>query len=161
MVVGGVHECGVHAWLGGVCMVAGGMCGFGGMCVVAGWHAWLQGGGGAAWLWGWEVVCVVAGGMRGWGDMHGCQEGGMVGGGGGMWGMHGCRGSMHGCRGACMIVGECAWLQGVCMVARGCIGYNEIWSMSRRYTSYWNAFLLQESIILINPYLKIQTVIIL
>ena len=57
-----------------------------------------------------------------------------------------------------------AWLQGVCVVASvgmhacggawlggvqgcggcvvgGCIGYDEIWSMSGRYASYWNAFL--------------------
>ena len=46
---------------------------------------------------------------------------------------------------------------GVCMVARGhvwllggmhgwqgaCVGYDEIRSMSGRYTSYWNAFLFQ------------------
>ena len=37
-------------------------------------------------------------------------------------GMHGC-GGMRGCRGAC-------------------VGYDDIWSMSRRYASYWNAFLL-------------------
>ena len=68
---------------------------------------------------------------------------------------------MRGCGGACMVVGGDAWLWGVCMVvgdvrgcwgvcvvARrgawllgGCVGYDEIWSMSGRYASYWNAFL--------------------
>ena len=32
-------------------------------------------------------------------------------------------GGMHGCRG------------------HACVGYNEIWSMSGRYASYWNVFL--------------------
>ena len=65
-------------------------------------------------------------------------------------GVRGCRGAcvaaggMHGCRG-------CAWLWGVCVVAggrgmvtwegEGCVGYDEIRSMSGRYASYWNAFL--------------------
>ena len=46
-------------------------------------------------------------------------------------------GGMCGCRG-------CVWLQwGVhgCL-GWGCVGYDEIRSMSGRYTSYWNAFLL-------------------
>ena len=64
-------------------------------------------------------------------------------------------GSMCGCRGACMVAGGCAWLWGVCVVAGGCawlrrerawlpggcIGYDQIRSMSGRYASYWNAFL--------------------
>ena len=33
------------------------------------------------------------------------------------------------------LLGGHAWLWG------GCIGYDEIWSMSGWYTSYWNAFL--------------------
>ena len=33
--------------------------------------------------------------------------------------------------------GRCAWLQG-----GACVGYDEIQSMSGRYVSYWNAFLL-------------------
>ena len=63
--------------------------------------------------------------------------------------------------GGCMVVlvghawllwGEHAWLlRGVCMVARGgvvapggvCVGYDEIRSMSGRYASYWNAFLIK------------------
>ena len=76
------------------------------------------------------------------------------------------RGGMHGCsRGACMValgggggVCGCSWgacmvfARGVCMVFPGghvwfswggaCVGYNKIRLMSRRYTSYWNAFLL-------------------
>ena len=116
-----------------------------------GGHLWLQGGGcawlqgGHAWLWG---VCMVVGGMRG------CRGACMVAGacvvaGGHAWLL----GGMHGCRGACMVAGGEAWLWGVCMVAGGwawlggmhdcwgCIGYDEIRSMSGRYTSYWNAFL--------------------
>ena len=46
-------------------------------------------------------------------------------------------GGMCGGRGACMVV---QW--GACVVAGGaCVGYDEIWSMSGRYASYWNAFL--------------------
>ena len=75
------------------------------------------------------------------GGMHGCS-----GGGGHVWlllgGMCGCSG------GACVVA-----LGGACVVAlggmRGCSGkggvhgfFNEIRSMSRRYASYWNAFLL-------------------
>ena len=49
-----------------------------------------------------------------------------------------------------MVVGGHAWLRGVCVVVGGvhggggggaCVGYDEIRSMSGRYTSYWNAFL--------------------
>ena len=75
-------------------------------------------------------------------------------------GMHGCsRGGMHGCleacmvapRGACMVAaGGHAWLLpgGACVVAPGGGGMRgirrdtEIRSMSGRYASYWNAFLL-------------------
>ena len=58
------------------------------------------------------------GGMRGfiWGGVHGF-----------IWG-------------ACVVLfGGHAWFYsgGVC----GFFGYNEIWSMSGRYASYWNAFL--------------------
>ena len=97
-----VHRVG-GVWLRGVCMVAGGMHGWEGACMVGG-HVWLTGG--HAWL----------GGMHGWG---------MLGWGGHMWlqgGMHGCGGAyvvaggvhglggMHGW-GACMVVGD-AWLKG-------------------------------------------------
>ena len=97
-------------------------------------------------------ACVVA--LRG---VHGCSRGAcMV----ALGGVHGCsRGGMHGCSGgACMVA-----LGGACVVAprgghtwllpggvRGCSwgGVHGIWwdmeirSMSGRYTSYWNAFLL-------------------
>ena len=106
---------------GGCAWLLGGMCGCQGhawllgVCACSGGHAWLPGG--HAWFWG---ACVVAGGV-------------------------------HGCQGACMVLGGCAWLpggvhgcQGACMVAGGAsVGYNEIWSMSGRYASYWNAFLLK------------------
>ena len=86
-----------------------------------GGHVWLQLG-----------VCVVAGG-----SMHGC-------------------GGVCGC-GGCMVAGGQAWLQrGAGVVAGGvhggrwgvaCVGYDEIRSMSGRYASYWNAFLLFLSLV--------------
>ena len=99
-------------------MVAGGMHGCRG-----GWGACVVAGG--AWLLG---ACMVAGGA------------GMV------------VGGMHGCRGACVVAGG-AWLQGACVIVGGmhgggvcvvggaCMRYDEVWSMSGRYASYWNAFL--------------------
>ena len=56
MVVGGMRGCGGHAWLWGV-----GVCGCGGLCIIAG--VCMVAGGmygcrGCVWLWG---VCVVAG----------------------------------------------------------------------------------------------------
>ena len=113
-------------------------------CPQGGRHAWLLGG------WG---GCVVApGGMCGfiWGGMHGFILGGMC---GFIWG-------------ACVVLfGEHAWfyLGGMCGFIPGGVvlfggmrgfiqgghvwffqffGYNEIRSMSGRYASYWNAFLL-------------------
>ena len=89
-----------------------------GACVVVG---------GCAWLWG---ACMVVGGV------HGC--GGHV----WLWGACMVAG------GACVVVGGCAWLWGACMVVGGCaclggcIGYDKIRSMSGRFASYWNAFLL-------------------
>ena len=74
-----------------------------------------------------------------------------------------CRGGMHGrghaWQGACM-AGECTCMEGACMVGGmhgggACVAgwvcmaytpqtrYYEIRSMSRRYASYWNAFLLK------------------
>ena len=123
-------------------MVAGGgMRGCRGVCVIAGGHVWLLEG--CAWLLG---VCVVARGHA--------------------WLLGGC-----GCQGVCMVVGSHAWLQGACMVVVGramcgggacvvaggcmvvggmpgcgghvCMGYDEIRSMSERYVSYWNAYLLK------------------
>ena len=79
-----------------------------------------------------------------WGDAW--QEG--VHGRGGMCGRGACvAGRMHG-RGACMAGGH-EWQGG--MHGRGCAWwgeaciYYEIWSMSRQYASYWNAFLLDKN----------------
>ena len=119
--------------------------------MVAGGGGWLQGG----------VHGMVAGGLPG--GMHGC--GGvyvvvracMVAG-GCVWLLGVCMvagrcawllGGERGCRGHAWLLGGCVWLQegmhgcgGACVVAGGgCIGYDEIQSMSRRYASYWNAFL--------------------
>ena len=81
-------------------------------------------------------ACVVA--ARG--SVRGCSGGGM----------RGCS------QGACMVApggcvwlppGGCAWffLGGMRGFSRGaCVGYDEIWSMSGRYASYWNAFLFQK-----------------
>ena len=111
---------GGHVWLlrGGACMVAlGGMRGcLGGMRGCLGGHAWL-----------------LQGGMRG------CSQGGM----------HGCSwGGVRGCSGAvCVAAPEGhVWLLpgGHAWLLRGGVhGFSdEIRSMSGRYASYWNAFLL-------------------
>ena len=66
------------------------------------------------------------------GGMHGCEEG-----------VHGREGAYVVAWGACVVVGGMhgcgghAWLQG------GYLGYDEIWSMSGQYASYWNAFLFK------------------
>ena len=135
MVAGGVGGWG-HAWLlggmhgcQGACMVARCMCGCQGACMVAGEHVWLPGG--VCGCWG---ACVV---VRG----HAWLPGVCV------W-----------LPGLCMVAGRCASLpEGACVIAGGhpwlpeggvhgcqrgaCIQYDEIWSMSRWYTSYWNASL--------------------
>ena len=101
--------------------------------------------------------CVAAGDMCGcqgvhgcWGGMHGCQgRGACVAARGRVWlpgGMHGCQGVCVVARRACVVAGGGgwhAWLQGghVWLPGGACIGYDEIWSMSGRYASYWNAFL--------------------
>ena len=152
------HTCvvaGGHAWLWGACMWlwGGGICGCRGVCVVAGGCVWLQGvcmvTGGCAWLLGACMVvgvCMVAGGHAWlWGA---CMVvGGVCGCGGCVWllgGIHGCgvgRG-VHGCWGVSMVAEGMHGCWGVCVVVGGgCIGYNEIRSMSGRYASYWNAFL--------------------
>ena len=109
---------GRHAWQG-ACM-AGGM--HGGGHAWQGWHAWQ----GVCMVGG----CVVVGGMCGRGGMHGggCMAGGVHG-----WG-HAWQGGMHGGRGSCVVAG-------------GCVEYDEIRSMRGRYTSYWNAFLLNSEIV--------------
>ena len=122
MVAGGVRGCSGGAWLGVVC-------GCGGVCMV----------GGHVWLWG---ACMVSGG-------HAWLQGGVWLGGGGM---HGCReacvavGGTRGCWGCVWLLGGCAWLQGDVWLPGECVGYDEIRSMSARYTSYWNAFLLFRSL---------------
>ena len=82
--------------------------------------------------------CVVAGGACMVARGHAWLPGACVVPGGGMHGSRGCAwlwghawlpGGMHG-SGGC----------GACVVA-GCVGYDEIRSMSGRYASYWNAFL--------------------
>ena len=85
----------------------------GGACVVAQWHAWLLQGGVHGFIWG---VCMVL-----FGGMHGFI-----------------RGAVHGFSGgACMV-----FLGGGMHGFFSFFGYNEIRSMSGRYASYWNAFLL-------------------
>ena len=104
-------------------MVApGGMrgCSRGGACVVALGGAWL--------LWG-----GMCGFLGGWGRA-----------------VHGFFGGVCGfSRGACMVApgGHVWFFGGVCMVFSwgACIGYDEIRSMSGRYASHWNAFLLNMS----------------
>ena len=133
-------------------------------CVVAPrgvgvWHAWLLRRG-HAWLLPGVGACIDAPGrgacmVATGGGMHGCSRGACVVApgehawlvpGGPAWLLPG------GC--AWLLPGACAWLLlGACVVAprgrawllRGggvCVGYDEIRSMSRRYASYWNAFLL-------------------
>ena len=53
MVAGGMHGYRGHAWLPGVCVVAGGCAWLLGGCVVARGHAWLPGG--HVWLLGWHA----------------------------------------------------------------------------------------------------------
>ena len=98
----------------------------GGACMVA--HG--GGGGGVHGCSGKACVVAPTGGMHGCsgGDVHGCS-------GGCVWLLReGRGGGMHGCSG------------GVCVVFQGGMHgfFDEIWSMSGRYTSYWNAFLLTE-----------------
>ena len=70
-------------------------------------------------------------------------------------GVHGWQGSVCGYGGACVVARGHVWLaggmhgcQGACVVARGlCIGYDEIRSMSGWYASYWNAFLLEITLV--------------
>ena len=88
--------------------------------MVAGRHAWLWGV-----MCGCGGSCVVVGG-----DMCGC-------------GGHAClRGDVHGCKGVCVVAGGC-----MCSCGGACVGYDEIRSMSGRYASYWNAFLLRLSLV--------------
>ena len=132
---------GGHAWLlRGACMVAlGGLRGCsGGACVVAlGGHVWLL----PSWV-NFSGMCGCSGGacVVAPGGMRGCSRGGV----------RGCSG------GVCMVApGGRAWLLWGGMNGcswggvRGCLGgvcgfFDEIQSMSRWYTSYWNAFLFSD-----------------
>ena len=99
-----------------------------GACMVAlGGHVWL--------LWGGMRGCSRAGGVRGCsqGNMRGCSEGCGCSGGACMVAPGGMRGSFWG-------------------GMRGIRQDTEIRSMSGRYASYWNAFLLKGIFIV-----KIQT----
>ena len=62
-------------------------------------------------------------------------------------GMHGCGGVMCGCGGHVWLWGGMRGCSGACM------GYDEIQSMSGRYASYWNAYLLSLflSLVLMGP----------
>ena len=92
---------------------------------------------------------MVASGGHVWllrGGMHGCSGGSMCGCSGGVcgcsgrhaWllpgGMHGCSRGMSGCSGGACVVAPRGGMHGIRWDT-------EIWSMSRRYASYWNAFL--------------------
>ena len=62
-----------------------------------------------------------------------------------------------GCRGHAWLLGVCVVARGACVVAGAwlwgaCVGYDEIRSMSRRYASYWNAFLCNFDINRLNIY---------
>ena len=138
-----------------ILFTGGGMCGFiwegacmvfsGGACMVLfGGHAWFYLGGLGGW--GWHAWFYLGG--HAWfysGGMHGFIWGGMC---GFIW--VGVRGFIRGAcvvlfGGACVVLfGGHAWFYsggGVC-VFFSFFGYNEIRSMSGRYASYWNAFLL-------------------
>ena len=77
------------------------------------------------------VILLMGGRVVAWGSV--------VARGGHVWlpgGIHGCAGGIHGCRGH-------AWLLGGVRGCWGaCVGYDKIRSMSGRYASYWNTFLL-------------------
>ena len=102
-------------------------------------------------------ACMVAGGacMVAGGALHGCTGGACVVAPGGM---HGClgghawllRGCVRGCSGGhAWLLGGHVWLLlGGCMVLLGGMRgfFHEIRSMSGRYASYWNAFLLAHEI---------------
>ena len=123
----------------GACLVAWGDGGH--ACVVApGGHAWFYLGG-HAWFY--------SGGMHGFsgGSMCGFIQGQacMVLFGGACMVLFG---GMHGfIRGACVVLfGGCVVFPGGMCVFFGFFRYNEIRSMSGRYASYWNAFLLPLSL---------------
>ena len=111
-----------------MCGCRGDVHGCQGACMVARGGAWLLGGMRGCW-----GACVLLGGVHGEGG-HVWQKGAVCGEGGHVWQ-----------RGACVAKGGHAWQRGGSVAKWGggaCVGYDEIRSMSRRYASYWNAFLL-------------------
>ena len=106
------------------------------------------------------VHILSTGGRRAWllrGGMRGCSGGAcMVALGGSCMGCSGghawlLRGGMHGCSGgdaSLLWGGMHGWSGGGMRGCSGgaCVGFDEIRSMSGRYTSYWNAFLLPPAI---------------
>ena len=111
---------------GGACVVApGGACMHG---FIWGGHAWFYLGACMVLFRG--CVWFFSGGMHGFiqGGVHGFIQGGMRDFSRGVCGFSG--GDMHGFSGG---GGMCGFFS--------FFGYNEIQSMSRRYASYWNAFL--------------------
>ena len=145
---GGMHDCsGGRAWLlhGGVWFFLGGMHGFCWGCMVfSGGCAWFFPEGMHGFFWG---ACMVFSGghacffLGGW---HACFWGGMRGffrDGGHAWFLGGMRGFSG--------MGGYAWfwggMHGFFRDGGACVGYDEIRSMSGRYASYWNAFLLKLS----------------
>ena len=128
---------------GGACMVL-----FGGACMVLfGGHAWFYSGGGMRGFIRGGGACVVLFGGHAWFYL------------GGVWFYSGGHawfysGGMHGFirEGVCVVlfgggmrgfIWGCAWFYfgGGVHGFSSFFGYNEIWSMSGRYASYWNAFL--------------------
>ena len=127
---------GVRGFIRGACVVL-----FGGVCVVLfGGRAWFYSGACVVLLGG--HVWFYSGGMRGfiWGACMVLF--------GGMCGFIG---------GACVVLfgGVHGFIRGACMVLFGgavrgffsFFGCNQIRSMSRRYASYWNAFLFKNLLI--------------
>ena len=104
------------------------------VCLSTGGHAWLPGG-----VRGCGGVCMVARG-----GMHGCWGEGVCMAKGGV---HGEEGGMHGKGGACMVKWGVHGKGGMCSERGVCVGYDEIRSMSGWYASYWNAFLLTETLL--------------
>ena len=126
---GGIHGCSRgHAWL-----LRGGLFGRGGAWFY--WGTWF-------FLFGWGIGGFIRGGMHGfiWGHVR-FYLGGMH---GFIWGA--CMVLFRGC----MVLfegGMCGFIQqGGHVWFFSFFGYNEIRSMSRQYTSYWNAFLHTHSI---------------
>ena len=121
---GGMCGEGGHVWQRAACIAKGDMYGAGVTCVA-------------------EGVCVAAGGMHGRGDMHGR---------GYVWHAGGMQSGVHAWqRGACIAKWGHAWRRGMCCrghawwgacMAGGSVRGRRDGHCSRRYASYWNAFML-------------------